>query len=322
MGSRGNGCLLGRELWPPPSDAITNLRFSNQIDHLLVSSWDAKLRLYDVAANVLKAEFGSQGPVLDCCFCDDSSGYSAGADQTLYRYDFNTGAETTLGLHDGAITSLEYSHATGQVISGSWDKTLRCWDARSCSLAARYAQPARVTSMSLLGHNLVVSTIGRHILVYDIRKMSEGQQSSETPLRFQTRSVCCNPDGRGFAIGSIDGRVIIDWFDPSEARVKKYVFKCHPKPAAGPKIFHPVNALAFHPQYGSLATGSGDRHVNFWDVHIRKRLFQVHKHSLSPTVRCDGMYGCMLNFKIKVLIFLKLMRWRSLNVIYTRHIQQ
>lgn len=28
-------------------------------------------------------------------------------------------------------------------------------------------------------------------------------------------------DVAGFAIGSIDGRVIIDWFDPSEARVKK-----------------------------------------------------------------------------------------------------
>lgn len=92
---------------------------------------------------------------------------------------------------------LPCTYVTGQVISGSWDKTLRCWDARSRTLVGTHVQPARVTSMSLLGNNLVVSTIGRHILVYDIRKMSEAEQSSETPLRFQARSVCCNSDGTG-----------------------------------------------------------------------------------------------------------------------------
>lgn len=30
----------GRELSSPPADGISNLRFSNHSDHLLVSSWD------------------------------------------------------------------------------------------------------------------------------------------------------------------------------------------------------------------------------------------------------------------------------------------
>jgi hypothetical protein len=30
----------GRELANPPSDGISNIRFSNHSDHLLVSSWD------------------------------------------------------------------------------------------------------------------------------------------------------------------------------------------------------------------------------------------------------------------------------------------
>lgn len=58
-------------------------------------------------------------------------------------------------------------------------------------------QPAEVTSMSLLGHHLVVATTMRHILVYDIRKMSEAEQSTETHVRFQTRSISCFPDGTG-----------------------------------------------------------------------------------------------------------------------------
>ncbi|KAG0606933.1 hypothetical protein M758_9G180500 [Ceratodon purpureus] len=211
----------------------------------------------------------------------------------MSRYDFNTGSETTLGSHDGPICSLEYSPATGQVISGSWDKTLRCWDARSSSLAGTYAQPGGVSCMSLLEHRLVVATEGRHVLVYDVRKMSEAEQSTETHVRFQTRSVCCSPDGTGFAMGSIDGRVIIDWFDPSEAQAKKYVFKCHRKGEGGPKIFYPVNALAFHPLYGTLATGGGDRHVNVWDVHSRKRLYQVRNIlvEILTDKRCDA---CLL----------------------------
>ena len=101
----------GRELSNPPADGISNLRFSNHSDHLLVSSWDKVLllslslspplsltfrmvpigqsvRLYDASANALRGEFMHGGPVLDCCFHDDSSGFSAGADNTVRRLVF------------------------------------------------------------------------------------------------------------------------------------------------------------------------------------------------------------------------------------------
>lgn len=104
--------------------------------------------------------------------------------------------------------------AAGQVISGSWDKTLRCWDARSSSLAGTYVQPAEVMGMSLLGHHLVVATKRHHILIYDIRKMSEAEQSTETNVRFHTRSVSCFPDGTGMSIQSASkwflGRLFLD----------------------------------------------------------------------------------------------------------------
>ncbi|KAL0412623.1 UNVERIFIED_CONTAM: Mitotic checkpoint protein BUB3.2 [Sesamum radiatum] len=75
----------GRELSSPPTDGISNLRFSNHSDHLLVSSWDKSVRLYDASANALRGEFMHGGPVLDCCFHDDSSGFSACADHTVRR---------------------------------------------------------------------------------------------------------------------------------------------------------------------------------------------------------------------------------------------
>ncbi|KAK8937684.1 hypothetical protein KSP40_PGU009987 [Platanthera guangdongensis] len=132
----------GRVLSNPPSDGISNLRFSNHSDHLLVSSWDKvpftfisrnpaceisrvaslieslflpgqSVRLYDASANVLKGKFMHGGPVLDCCFHDDSSGFSASADHTVRRYVFSSGKEDILGRHAAPVRCVEYSYATG-----------------------------------------------------------------------------------------------------------------------------------------------------------------------------------------------------------------
>ncbi|KAG6491143.1 hypothetical protein ZIOFF_052475 [Zingiber officinale] len=219
----------GRELSQPPSDGISNLRFSSHSDLLLVSSWDRTIRLYDVGENTLKAEFVHAGPVLDCCFHDDSSGFSAGADHSVRRHVFGSGKEDILGHHDAPVRCVEYSYAAGQVITGSWDKTLKCWDPRGANSSDRaligtYVQPERVYSLSLVGYRLVVATAGRHVNVYDLRNMSQPEQRRESSLKYQTRCVRCYPNGTGFTLSSIEGRVAMEFFDLSEAaQAKKYV---------------------------------------------------------------------------------------------------
>nr|XP_024386583.1 mitotic checkpoint protein BUB3.1-like isoform X4 [Physcomitrium patens] len=205
--------VLGRELASPPADGISNLRFSNYSDHLLVSSWDAKVRLYDASANVLMGQFSHRAPVLDCCFHDDSSCFTASADHSVCRYDFNTGGEDTLGTHDAPVRCVEYSHATGHVVTGSWDKTVRCWDPRGGTGVGTYPQPERVYSMSLVGHRLVVATAGRHITVYDLRLMQRPEQTRESSLKYQTR--CVTP--------SAPWKVVLLWsfsICPKQAKLK------------------------------------------------------------------------------------------------------
>ncbi|OAY76544.1 Mitotic checkpoint protein BUB3.1, partial [Ananas comosus] len=250
----------GRELANPPSDGISNLRFSNHSDHLLVSSWDKTVRLYDAGANVLKGEFVHGGPVLDCCFHDDSSGFSACADHTVRRYVFSSGKEDILGRHDAPVRCVEYSYAAGQVITGSWDKTLKCWDPRGASgpdrtLVGTYQQPERVYSLSLVGHHLVVATAGRRVNVYDLRNMSQPEQRRESSLKYQTRCVRCYPNGTGFALSSVEGRVAMEFFDLSEAGQAK--------------------------NYGTFATGGCDGYVNVWDGNNKKRLYQYSKYPTS-----------------------------------------
>ncbi|KAG4984401.1 hypothetical protein AAZX31_10G245700 [Glycine max] len=290
----------GRELSNPPSDGITNLRFSNHSDHLLVSSWDKSVRLYDASANVLRGEFMHAGPVLDCCFHDDSSGFSVAADNTVRRLVFSSNKEDILGRHDAPVRCVEYSYAAGQLITGSWDKTLKCWDPRGASgqertLVGTYPQPERVYSLSLVGHRLVVATAGRHVNIYDLRNMSQPEQRRESSLKYQTRCVRCYPNGTGYALSSVEGRVAMEFFDLSEAsQAKKYAFKCHRKSEAGRDIVYPVNAIAFHPIYGTFATGGCDGYVNVWDGNNKKRLYQYSKYPTSVAALSFSRDGRLL----------------------------
>ncbi|GAU29513.1 hypothetical protein TSUD_115350 [Trifolium subterraneum] len=252
--------VSGRELANPPSDGISNIRFSNHSDNLLVSSWDKTVRLYDATANVLRGEFLHGGPVLDCCFHDDSSGFSASADNTVRRLVFATGKEDILGKHDAPVRCVEYSYAAGQLITGSWDKTIKCWDPRGASgqertLVGTYPQPERIYSLSLVGHRLVVATAGRHVNVYDLRNMSCPEQRRESSLKYQTRCVRCYPNGTGYALSSVEGRVAMEFFDLSEASQAK--------------------------KYGTFATGGCDGFVNVWDGNNKKRLYQYSKYPTS-----------------------------------------
>lgn len=91
---------------------------------------------------------------------------------------------------------------SGQVITGSWDKTLKFWDPRGAGgeeihLVGTYHQPERVYSLSCVGHRLVVATAGRKVNVYDLRNMSRPEQQRTSSLKYQTRCVRCYPNGTG-----------------------------------------------------------------------------------------------------------------------------
>lgn len=103
---------------------------------------------------------------------------------------------------------------------------------------------------------LLVATAGRHIYLYDTRSLSHPLQKRESSLKYQTRSVKFFPSGDGFVCASIEGRVAVDFVDPSaEVQQSRYAFKCHRQstssdPATGSpmEIVYPVNAVAYHPK--------------------------------------------------------------------------
>jgi mRNA export factor len=58
-------------LTSPPEDAISDISFSPQMEHLAVASWDKKVRIYEINAqggSEGKALFEHEQPVLSCCW--------------------------------------------------------------------------------------------------------------------------------------------------------------------------------------------------------------------------------------------------------------
>lgn len=60
-------------------------------------------------------------------------------------------------------------------------------------------------------------------------------------------------------MSSIEGRVAVEYLDPSqEVQKKKYAFKCHRLKEDGIEQVYPVNAISFHGIHNTFATGTVD----------------------------------------------------------------
>lgn len=105
------------------------------------------------------------------------------------------------------------------------------------------------------------------------------QQRRESSLKYQTRCIRCFPNKVGYVLSSIEGRVAVEYLDPSpEVQKKKYAFKCHRIKENGVEMIYPVNAIAFHSVHNTFATGGSDGIVNIWDGFNKKRLCQFHRY--------------------------------------------
>lgn len=207
------------------------------------------------------------------------------------RIDVPSSQQDVISTHENAVRSIVYSSEHSLVISASWDSTLHIhpaspdaeWSVVTISL------PGKVFSLSISASKLVVAMSNRTLHIYELstlgaecRKTANTRQSKldiepwqrrESSLRFMIRAVDCMPNDEGYASSSIEGRVAVEWFDPSnESQARKYAFKCHRQPADDVDVVYPVNAIAFHPVYGSFATGGGDGVVAIWDAIAKRRI--------------------------------------------------
>ena len=223
-----------------------------------------------------KAESATPGgPVLDIAFSGDGSTLFAGSnDNKVYMWQVASGnTMQQIGVHDAPVRSVCFAAANNWVVSGSWDKTIKFWDCRSPTPVGQFQLPERVYSMSCVGNVLAVALAARKIVVYTLNGSPQQQLEMDSPLKYQTRTISVFPDQSGFAVGSIEGRCHIHYFQQKPGFAENFAFRCHREENATKTIstVHSVNSIPFHP-FGTFATVGGDGVINFWDKDSKQRL--------------------------------------------------
>ncbi|CAN6675868.1 unnamed protein product [Malus baccata var. baccata] len=263
----------------PIRDAISRIRFAPKSDNLLISSWDSSLRLYDVGSSQLRLEAPSEAALLDCCFQDESVAFAAGSDGVIRRYDLHSGIHDSIGNHDDMSTCVGYSEETSQLITAGLDRKILSWDTRTeKGFVFASNLDSEVMSMSLSGLDMMVA-IGSSIYVYDLRNPEKPIQSKDSHMDAKIVCVSSIPYAKGFAVGSIDGRVALEISCPSSSDDIRYMFRCHPKSTDKRYHLESVNDIVFNPlMYGAFVTGDNDGYVTAWDAKSKKRLFQLPRY--------------------------------------------
>jgi cell cycle arrest protein BUB3 len=290
-----------REILAPPTDGVSCIRFSKSgnKNHLLVSSWDAVLRVYDGVRLRTKVEL--ENPLLTCCYgLNETEAFTGGLDCIVKQIDLNTKKIQPLGQHQSPVRHVEYSKEYGLAVSGGWDGHVKVWDVRNAqgALLTETKLNGKVFAMDLQSHLLVVGTSERQIGVYDLRNFTQPIELKESPLKYQIRCVRIFPEMKGYALGSIEGRVGLQYFNgpisdtENEMNTKSYAFKCHRGKIDDHVQVYPVNAIAFHPGYGTFATGGCDGVVNMWDGENKKRITLLRKYA----TRYDTIMRCLFEF--------------------------
>ena len=186
--------------------------------------------------------------------------------------------------------------------------------------------PGGVFSLAFSQTKLVVASRARSVFIYELDKLGQlllekGQHSVEpepidvTPwqvregaAKFMFRNIACMPTDAGYAQATIEGRVSVEWFDPSEeSQARKYAFKCHrhtvkEKDSETGEIteteqIYPVHNLAFHPVHvNTFASCGGDGVVALWDAAAKRRIRQYQRLPASVASVAwskDGKYLAM-----------------------------
>mmetsp|Transcript_123050 Transcript_123050/g.241364 ORF Transcript_123050/g.241364 Transcript_123050/m.241364 type:complete len:364 (+) Transcript_123050:27-1118(+) len=278
----------------PPQDGISSLSVNGNeqspTNMVIATSWDNSVNCYELQYSpqqqlsgiVPQAQTKHEGPVL----CSDISNdnvtvFTGGCDNAVRMWNVTQGAagSQVIGKHDAPIRNVKFIPEKNVVVTGSWDKTIKVWDMRQPTAAATLALSERVYCMDARSQILVAATADKQMHVFDL---TAGNKVSEfkSPLTYQTKSLCIFHDCKGFAAGSIEGRVALEYFDELQNKAmlannpnapkpatKNFAFKCH---RDGADIFA-INSLHFHP-YNTFASAGSDGVVTFWDKDARQKL--------------------------------------------------
>ena len=215
--------------------AVRRCRVSADGRRALTASADGTGALWDLmTGRAVRRLLGHEGEVADCCFISDYVAATASTDCTARIWDLasdagdagdsagggddggvgEAAAVVVLRGHASAVTSVVGMAGGAHVATGSFDRTVRVWEARAPGRCLLVLDPGGGDGPPGLVYSLAASPDGRSLLscgsdaalrVWDLDRAEEA-----AVLRFHGAAVLCcdvDPTGRWAATGSADRTV-------------------------------------------------------------------------------------------------------------------
>jgi cell cycle arrest protein BUB3 len=224
-------------------------------------------------------------------------------------------AQTIIGSSEDISNNVVFNKEYGNLISTSFDGKLKIWDYRQKNKNAinNIQMDMAIDYVIISGGKLVVTGISNNqensdiIKIFSLKNLNEEEKSYESPLKALTTSICAINTGEGFIIGSVEGKIGVEYFNknrevgskcnlgniPHNSNINSirnsydfsnstnnaminnnYIFKCHREETEDKIITHPILGLCFHPKYNYFFSGGGDKIINGWDNNKRKKFFK------------------------------------------------
>ena len=161
--------------------------------------------------------------------------------------------------HTTSVNSVAFSPDGKHIASGSWEKTIRLWDAQT---GCQVGNPLQGHTDSV--NSVAFSPDGRHIVSGSLDKtirLWDAQTGCQVgnPLQGHTdsvKSVTFSPDGRHIVSGSWD------------KTIRLWDAQTGGQPVGNPLQGHTdsVNSVAFSPDGRHIVSGSWDKTIRLWDA--------------------------------------------------------
>ncbi|KAH8355242.1 hypothetical protein KR093_009397, partial [Drosophila rubida] len=283
------------EVKTPPSDAVSALEFSPAPGNFLcAASWDQTARIWQVEMNGMttpRCYCKLNSPVLDISWSDDGfKVYLCTSGHEVHQWDLQSNQLTQIGSHEAGVRSCHWikSPHYACLMTGSWDKTVKFWDARSPLPMLRMNLPDRCYASDVLYPVAAVVCASNSIVTFTLDRIPTDYRCTESTLKQQMRCISLFRDNAtalpaGFVVGGIEGRTVVHYLNNAKETL---TFDSHySKCSLGFKNIYAVNDVKHHPVHNTLVTAGSDGIYVFWDIQSRNKLL-VSATKDQPLTKC------------------------------------